>query len=71
MKSKTSAFFKELLFCGITVGIGFHLHYQIVGDKKEPAEHTTVANSQSQISDTTAIVFDRQAYIKSNFEKTK
>lgn len=71
MKNKTRAFFKELLFCGITVGVGFHLHYQITGDKKESTEQMTVATPQTHDTDTTTVAFNKFSHIKSNFEKTR
>ena len=38
MDNKAGRVLKEVLFYSITIGLGFHLHYQIMGGAKESAK---------------------------------
>ena len=78
MDNKAGRVLKEVLFYSITIGLGFHLHYQIMGGAKESAKqeqkqenNVAVPASSNQNSDSTMVDFNSVLRQKSELQKTR
>ena len=72
MKEKSSKLFKELLFYGIVVGVGFHLHHQIAGGNTDVADtQPKIIDVPTQKTDSVSVKFNNLKQIKPRVEKTR